>query len=142
MCAVAGACRFGIYVCMHARMCAVAGACRFCSGGLQADALATPHAQRRLSPTPYALRPTPHALPPAPCPLPPDSNKEVKREHKLAIYDTEKEDWREVQLLDQNKDGTLWYVHWVDFNRRNDQWIESSRIDWQTSKERLKEVCV
>ena len=64
----------------------------------------------------------------------------MKREHKLAIYDTEKEDWREVQLLDQNKDGTLWYVHWVDFNRRNDQWIESSRIDWQTSKERLKEV--
>lgn len=28
-------------------------------------------------------------------------NKEVKREHKLAIYDVQKEDWREVQLLDQ-----------------------------------------
>ena len=26
-----------------------------------------------------------------------------------------------MQLLDQNKSGTMWYVHWVDFNRRNDQ---------------------
>ena len=66
--------------------------------------------------------------------------KEVKREHKLALWDVEKEDWREVQLLDQSKDGTHWYVHWVDFNRRNDMWIEATRIDFDTTKDRLREV--
>jgi len=70
------------------------------------------------------------------------SHKEVKKDNKLAMYDQEKDDWREVQLIDQNKEGTLWYVHWVDFNRRNDQWIETARIDFDTSKERLKEVCI
>lgn len=30
-----------------------------------------------------------------------DRHKEARREHKLAIYDMQKQDWREVQLLDQ-----------------------------------------
>ena len=69
-----------------------------------------------------------------------------KSEPKLALWrwvddkGAQKEEWREVQLLDQNKDGSLWYVHWADFNRRNDMWIEASRIDFETTKERLREV--
>lgn len=78
-----------------------------------------------------------------------DGNKEVKREPKLALYDMQKatgehgtlgDGWREVQLLDQSKDGRMWYVHWVDFNRRNDMWIAADRINWDTSKEDLKQV--
>jgi hypothetical protein len=34
----------------------------------------------------------------------------------------------------------MWYVHWVDFNRRNDMWIDATRINFDTSKEQLKEV--
>jgi hypothetical protein len=32
------------------------------------------------------------------------------------------------------------YVHWVDFNRRLDAWIDRARLDPDTTREKLREV--
>ena len=34
----------------------------------------------------------------------------------------------------------MFYVHWVDFNRRLDSWIDRARLDLDTTREKLREV--
>jgi hypothetical protein len=45
----------------------------------------------------------------------------------LALWRPEADDWREVEIKDKKKDNTQFYVHWADFNRRLDSWIDRSR---------------
>jgi hypothetical protein len=37
---------------------------------------------------------------------------------------------------------TSFYVHWVDFNRRLDAWIDRARLDLETTRERLREASI
>uniref|UniRef100_A0A7S4P2U9 Histone acetyltransferase n=1 Tax=Guillardia theta TaxID=55529 RepID=A0A7S4P2U9_GUITH len=68
-------------------------------------------------------------------------DKELKvGQNVLALWRVAENDWREVTILEKNKSGSSFYVHWVDFNRRLDSWIDKSRIDLDTTKEKLKEV--
>jgi multisubunit Na+/H+ antiporter MnhE subunit len=45
-----------------------------------------------------------------------------------------------IDLFFNTRGSTMFYVHWVDFNRRLDSWIERSRLDLETTREKLREV--
>jgi len=76
-----------------------------------------------------------------------ESAPEVKKDrdvkvgdHLLALWREEEDDWREVQVIEKKKDGSYYYVHWVDFNRRLDSWIPKNKLDLNTTREKLREV--
>jgi len=58
----------------------------------------------------------------------------------LALWRPEADDWREVIIIEKKKDNSLFYVHWVNFNRRLDAWIPRERIDFDTTREKLRDV--
>jgi len=67
--------------------------------------------------------------------------RELKNGDKiLALWRIEEQDWREVTIIEMNKDRTKFYVHWTDFNRRLDQWLEKDRIDFECTNQQIKEV--
>ena len=54
-------------------------------------------------------------------------------------------DWRECDIIEKQSSRetglvTMYYVHWTDFNRRNDSWVKVEDIDMSTTKEKIKEV--
>ena len=54
-------------------------------------------------------------------------------------------DWRVCEIIEKkvcHETGmpTSYYVHWTDFNRRNDSWVKVEDIDLTTTKEKIKEV--
>jgi len=46
----------------------------------------------------------------------------------------------QCQIIDMNKDKTKFYVHWTDFNRRLDLWIDKDKVDFECTKEQMKEI--
>ena len=73
-----------------------------------------------------------------------DTERELKpKERVLAIWKTENgfDDWRECEIISKKngKRGTEYYVHWSDFNRRCDSWIGSDKINYNTTKEMLRD---
>ena len=68
--------------------------------------------------------------------------RELKpKDRVLALWkprrsEAEEDDWRECEIISkkQGKDGLLYYVHWSDFNRRNDSWISAALINHNTTK--------
>ena len=63
--------------------------------------------------------------------------RELKpKDRVLALWKPEAGDWRECEIISkkQGPEGILYYVHWSDFNRRNDSWISASLINYNTTK--------
>jgi len=56
----------------------------------------------------------------------------------LALWRKDEDDWREAEILEIK--GDKYYVHWTDFNRRLDSWIDSDFINFNTTKELLREL--
>mmetsp|Transcript_63301 Transcript_63301/g.169244 ORF Transcript_63301/g.169244 Transcript_63301/m.169244 type:complete len:462 (+) Transcript_63301:202-1587(+) len=68
-------------------------------------------------------------------------------EHILALW--REQDWREAEVIEARPsatpgDGSLadakYYVHWCDFNRRCDSWIDYTAVDPNSTKEKIREV--
>jgi len=47
--------------------------------------------------------------------------------------------WQEGEILDRKEDSNsgefLYYIHYNGFNRRLDEWVDSSRLDWKAVEE-------
>jgi histone acetyltransferase MYST1 len=46
----------------------------------------------------------------------------------------------QCQIIDMNTEKTKFYVHWTDFNRRLDNWIDKDKVDFECTKEQMKEI--
>jgi histone acetyltransferase MYST1 len=46
----------------------------------------------------------------------------------------------QCQIIDMNQEKTKFYVHWTDFNRRLDNWIDKDKVDFECTKEQMKEI--
>jgi hypothetical protein len=73
----------------------------------------------------------------SPCPPAPHAKKEKEEEVAHGWIEWKVDDWREVEILETaTKGGTLkHYVHYVDFNRRLDEWVAADRVMSELSKE-------
>ena len=63
--------------------------------------------------------------------------RELKpKDRVLALWKPEANDWRECEIISkkQGKDGLMYYVHWSDFNRRNDSWIPAALVNHNATK--------
>lgn len=73
-----------------------------------------------------------------------DTERELKaKDRVLAIWKTVDgvDDWRECEIISKKTgpNGTAYYVHWSDFNRRNDSWVPADKVNHHTTKELLRE---
>ena len=73
-------------------------------------------------------------------------SKELKpKDRVLALWKPENDDWRECEIISKKtgEDGVLmYYVHWSDFNRRNDSWVPTHLVNHQTTRVCVCSVCV
>ena len=60
-----------------------------------------------------------------------DGLSEVREGCRLPVRMKNTEDWpkAEVIAIKQMKVGTLYYVHYVDYNKRLDEWVSEERLD-------------
>ena len=76
-----------------------------------------------------------------------DTEKELKpKDRVLAMWQPGEgpPEWRECEIISKKttEDGTLkYYVHWSDFNRRNDSWVTADLVNHHTTKVRVR-TCV
>ena len=63
--------------------------------------------------------------------------KEKDEELQHGWIEWKADDWREVEIVESaTKGGVLkHYVHYIDFNRRLDEWVAASRVFSELSKE-------
>jgi len=65
------------------------------------------------------------------------TERELKpKDRVLALWKPEDDDWRECEIISKNvtENGLMYYVHWSDFNRRNDNWISAALVNHATTK--------
>ena len=78
---------------------------------------------------------------PAPSPAPPHGSLHAKKEKEEELphgwIEWKTDDWREVEILETATKGGILkhYVHYIDFNRRLDEWVAADRVSQELSKE-------
>ena len=68
-----------------------------------------------------------------------DGLTEVREGCRLPVRMKNTEDWpkAEVICIKQMKTGVMYYVHYVDYNKRLDEWVTEDRLDTRYGIEQL-----